>query len=85
MDDIEQNKKSVVVPVYLLTPRLLLKVSTSPEMSIGSGSVLPSMLMLSGAASCLPETKERRCPRNSLTVGRFLRCIAASMCEESAG
>ena len=85
MDDIEQNKKSVVVLVYLLTPRLLLRVSTSPEMSIGSVSVLPSMLMLSGAASYLPETKERRCPRNSRMVGRFRRCIAASICEDNAG
>ena len=84
---LNKNNNSVVVAVYVLTPKLLLRVSTSPgEMSIGSVSVLLlSMLMLSGAASYLPETKERRCPRNSLMVGRFLRCIAASMCDDSAG
>ena len=82
---LNKNKKSVVVAVYVLTPKLLLRVSTSPgEMSIGSVSVL-SMLMLSGAASYLPETRERRCPRNSRMVGRFRRCIAASICEDNAG
>ena len=72
---LNKNKKSVVVAVYVLTPKPLLRVSTSPgEMSIGSVSVLLlSMLMLSvsGAASYLPETRERRCPRNSRMVGRF--------------
>ena len=83
-------KRSVVVAVYVLTPKPLLRVSTSPggEMSIGSVSLLLlSMLMLSvsGAASYLPETRERRCPRNSRMVGRFRRCIAASICEDNAG
>ena len=87
---LNENKRSVVVAVYVLTPKLLLRVSTwvstSPgEMSIGSVSVLLSMLMLSGAASYLPETRERRCPRNSRMVGRFRRCIAASICEDNAG
>ena len=84
---LNKNNNSVVVAVYVLTPKLLLRVSTSPgEMSIGSVSVLLlSMLMLSGAASYLPETRERRCPRNSRMVGRFRRCIAASICEDNAG
>ena len=83
---LNKNKKSVVVAIYVLTPKLLLRVSISPEVvSIGSVSVLLSRLMLSGAASYPPETRERRCPRNSRMVGRFRRCIAASMCEDNAG
>ena len=58
---------------------------TSFEMSMGSESVLLSILMSSGVASRLPETKPRRCPHSSLMVGRFLRRIAASRCELSAG
>ena len=75
----------MIRPVYLLELRSYLGVLTSLEVSMGSVSMLPSTLMSSGVASRLPDTRLRRCPRSSLIVGRFLLCIAASICELRAG